>query len=234
MMPLSYVERVLSKQTVTECQRETSDVWLQSLYRELQTETFPMTNTMTSVGTVRVLPRPAAASMSLTDALASRRSVRDYAETPVTDEKLAYILWAAAGITAEDGSRTVPSTMHKAAIDPYVIDENGVWRFDAAKNELVCVAAGDKRADSTLGQDFVAKAPVTLLLVADKARGAGIESFFSTDAGCMAMAVQLATEALGMGSVIRGSFDAAKMTAALGEDGAAKVPVLCVTLGEVA
>ena len=50
----------------------------------------------------------------------------------------------------------------------------------------------------------------------------------------MAMAVQLATEAQGMGSVIRGSFDAAKMTAALGEDGAAKVPVLCVTLGEVA
>lgn len=54
-----------------------------------------MTNTMISVGTVRVLPRPAAAVMSLTDALASRRSVRDYAETPVTDEKLAYILWAA-------------------------------------------------------------------------------------------------------------------------------------------
>lgn len=51
-----------------------------------------MTNTMISVGTVRVLPRPAAAVMSLTDALASRRSVRDYAETPVTDEKLAYIL----------------------------------------------------------------------------------------------------------------------------------------------
>lgn len=189
-----------------------------------------MTNTMISVGTVRVLPRPAAAVMSFTDALASRRSVRDYAETPVTDEKLAYILWAAAGITAEDGSRTVPSTMHKAAIDPYVIDENGVWRFDAMKNELV----GDKRADSTLGQDFVARAPVTLLLVADKKRGEGIESFFGTDAGCMAMAVQLATEALGMGSVIRGSFDAAKMTAALGEDGAAKVPVLCVTLGEVA
>lgn len=102
------------------------------------------------------------------------------------------------------------------------------------KNELVCVATGDKRADSTLGQDFVARAPVTLLLVADKKRGEGIESFFGTDAGCMAMAVQLATEALGMGSVIRGSFDAAKMTAALGEDGAAKVPVLCVTLGEVA
>ena len=115
-----------------------------------------------------------------------------------------------------------------------MIDENGAWRFDAKKNELVCVATGDKRADSTLGQDFVVKAPVTLLLVADKKRGEGIESFFGTDAGCMAMAVQLATEALGMGSVIRGSFDAAKMTAALGEDGAAKVPVLCVTLGEVA
>ena len=64
---------------------------------------------------------------------------------------------------------------------------------------------------------------MTLLLVADKKRGKGIESFFGTDAGCMAMAVQLATEALGMGSVIRASFDAAKMTAALGEDGAARI-----------
>lgn len=190
--------------------------------------------TQHSVGAVRALPQPALVAGTLTEALAKRRSVRDYAATPLDEAKLAYVLWAAAGITAEDGSRTTPSTMHRAALDPYVIDENGVWRYEAAENRLVCVASGDKRADSTLGQDFVAKAAVTILLVADKQKGAGIESYFPTDAGCMAMAVQLAAQAAGLGSVIRGSFDAAKMTAALGADGAAKVPVLCVTVGNLA
>ncbi len=190
--------------------------------------------TQAATGAVRALPAPAHLSVTLTEALAKRRSVRDYAETPVDEAKLAYVLWSAAGITAPDGSRTTPSTMHRAAIDPYVIDADGVWRYEAAENRLVCVASGDKRADSTLGQDFVAKAAVTILLAADKKKGEGIESYFGTDAGCMAMAVQLAAQAAGLGSVIRGSFDAGKMMAALGADGAQKVPVLCVTLGNLA
>ena len=187
-----------------------------------------------SVGTVRELPEARKSVMTLTEALATRRTVREYAQAPVDSAKLSYILWAAAGITAADGSRTSPSAMHKATIDPYVIDAEGVWRWNAVSNTLTCVAAGDKRAESTLGQDFVAKAPVTLLLVADLEKGAGLDRWFGTDAGCMAMAVQLAARAVGLGSVIRGSFDVAKMTAALGADGAGKKPVLCVTLGNVA
>lgn len=189
-----------------------------------------MTKTI-EMGTVRTLPAMSEPLMSLTTALKTRRSVRTYSAQPLDEGDLAYVLWSAAGITASDGSRTTPSTMHRAALDPYVIDADGVWRYDAQKNELVCVATGDHRLDSTLGQDFVGTAPVTILLAADKAKGEGIEAWFGTDAGCGAMAIQLAACALGLGSVIRGSFDKSKMTASLGADAEKKVPVLCVTVG---
>ena len=48
------------------------------------------------------------------------------------------------------------------------------------------------------------------------------------DAGFCGMAAQLACVAVGLGSVVRGSFDAEKLTRALGEDA---MPLLCVTLG---
>ena len=110
----------------------------------------------------------------------------------------------------------------------YVLDSEGVWRYDPVKNALVCMHAGDARADSTTDQDFVKTAPVTLVIAADNKKAAGIEDYVKYDAGFCGMAAQLACVAVGLGSVVRGSFDAEKLTRALGEDA---TPLLCVTLG---
>ena len=96
------------------------------------------------------------------------------------------------------------------------------------KNAHVCTHAGDARADSTTDQDFVKTAPVTLVIAADNKKAAGIEDYVKYDAGFCGMAAQLACVAVGLGSVVRGSFDAEKLTRALGEDA---TPLLCVTLG---
>lgn len=66
------------------------------------------------------------------------------------------------------------------------------------------------------------------LIAADNKKAAGIEDYVKYDAGFCGMAAQLACVAVGLGSVVRGSFDAEKLTRALGEDA---TPLLCVTLG---
>ena len=46
--------------------------------------------------------------MSLEEALAARRSVREFRQEPITDRELSQLLRAAQGITSPDGLRTAP------------------------------------------------------------------------------------------------------------------------------
>ncbi|WP_288656165.1 nitroreductase family protein [uncultured Duodenibacillus sp.] len=179
-------------------------------------------------GDVRELPAPIAPDMKLIAAVGQRRSVREFSDQKVDASILAHVLWCTCGTSSAEGKLTVPTTMDRREMTAYVLDSEGVWRYDPVKNALVCTHAGDARADSTTDQDFVKTAPVTLVIAADNKKAAGIEDYVKYDAGFCGMAAQLACVAVGLGSVVRGSFDAEKLTRALGEDA---TPLLCVTLG---
>lgn len=179
-------------------------------------------------GDVRELPAPIAADMKLIAAVGQRRSVREFSDQKVDASILAHVLWCTCGTSSAEGKLTVPTTMDRREMTAYVLDSEGVWRYDPVKNALVCTHAGDARADSTTDQDFVKTAPVTLVIAADNKKAAGIEDYVKYDASFCGMAAQLACVAVGLGSVVRGSFDAEKLTRALGEDA---MPLLCVTLG---
>ena len=57
-----------------------------------------------------VLPAPARSGhMSLEEALARRRSVREFSNKPLSDQDVSQLLWAAQGITHPEGLRTAPS-----------------------------------------------------------------------------------------------------------------------------
>lgn len=108
------------------------------------------------------LPAPAILSAPLKDALSQRRTNRECSSEALTDAELAALLWASAGITADDGRRTTPSTLDLRAVSPYVLRKDGVWRWDAAQNELEQLASEDVRKVSTAYQfEYVEKAPVT-------------------------------------------------------------------------
>ena len=169
------------------------------------------------------LPDPIPMVTSLTQALGKRRSRREISAKPLSPALLSTLLWSAAGISSETGLRTVPSAMDSREIVVFVFDEQGVWFYDAENATLTQTTEGDKRPETTLGQFFVAKAPVTLLFAADTTRCEKIN-------GCMTMAGQLAATALGLASVPRASFDPARITPLLGSDGRF-TPIMALTVG---
>jgi len=66
--------------------------------------------TKASSASILRLPAPEQkAEMSLEEALARRRSVREFTREALTERELSPLLWAAQGITHPEGLRTAPS-----------------------------------------------------------------------------------------------------------------------------
>jgi SagB-type dehydrogenase family enzyme len=171
--------------------------------------------------TVRLPPPETGGGMPLMQALLARHSTREFDARPLPAQQLANLLWAAGGINrAETGKRTAPSARDWREIDVYAVIADGAFRYDARSHSLVRVAAGDLRA-LTGAQDFVAKAPLNLVYVANFGRMGDAsehdQAFYSaTDTGFMAQNVYLYCASAGLGVVVRGLVDREALAAALG------------------
>lgn len=163
------------------------------------------------------LPTHKPLTLSLEECLAKRRTCREASTREIAPEDLSALLWSCAGITAEDGRRTTPSTLDLKGVDVYVVRADGAWKYDAAKNTLEKVADADVRELTTAYQfEYVKTAPVTLVFVADhertkKARPTGV----FCDAGTMGQSCYLAATSLGINGCIRASFDHDKLARAM-------------------
>lgn len=175
-------------------------------------------------------------TMPFSQVLGRRRSSRDFSTQRVDEALLSAVLWAAAGQTLADGHRTAASALDSRETDVYVFDDLGVWKYDAKENALVLCTKGDKRSLTTLGQEFVKTAPVTLMFTVDTARllqalqGEAGKTCMTVDAALMMQNAQLACTAMGLASVPRASFDrdVVRKAADLPEK---FVPVIALTLG---
>jgi len=94
--------------------------------------------------------------MPLMRALAERKSTRSFSDKAVSAQDLSNLLWAAWGVSRQDGRRTAPTARNKQAVEVYVVLDSGVWRYDGPKHLLEQALSGDMRAK-------VGGAPVTLL-----------------------------------------------------------------------
>ncbi len=133
--------------------------------------------------------------LPLMQALAKRRSSREFQHKPLPLPVLSNLLWAAFGVNRRGGGRTAPSAIDSQEIDVYVALPNGAYLYDAQAHALRLVAASDLRR-VTGYQDFVDEAPLDLVLVADHARmrmvpAAQRESYASAAAGAIAQNVYL-------------------------------------------
>ena len=159
--------------------------------------------------------------LPLMQALALRHSEREFAATPLSRQQLSDLLWAADGINRPDvNEHTVPSAMNAQEMDIYAALADGLYRYDPKQHALGLVAATDARRVTGL-QDFVDTAPVDLVYVADHARmklipEARRDVYAAVCAGAIAQNVYLYCASAGLGSVVRGLFDAPALATALG------------------
>ena len=176
-----------------------------------------------------VLPPPVLdGSISVEEALASRRSRRNFQDRAISIEQLSQILWAAYGITyprpdapaVRGGLRTTPSAGATFPLEVYVIVGNveglapGVYRYVSEEHKLVKVIGGDVRhalSLAALGQRWVREAPATIFYSAVFYRTTGIYGergvmYVFIELGHSAQNVYLQVEALGLGTVAVGAF----------------------------
>lgn len=163
----------------------------------------------------RTLPQPdRRGERSLEWTLDQRRSIRAFSRTALTSAQIGQLLWAAQGLNAA-GGRTSPSAGALYPLEVYAVTADGVAHYDPPAHRLQFRIARDVRpglARAALGQEFIAVAPLTIVLCAvfervasryGKARG---ERYVLIEVGHAAQNVLLEAVALGLGSVAVGAF----------------------------
>lgn len=131
------------------------------------------------------------------DAIWSRRSVRRFTDEPVSDDDLENILRAA---------QMAPSAGNLQAYDFVVVRNQGT------QEDLVGAA---------LGQEFVANAPVVIVVGANMERsgekyGERGRLYSLIDASCATMNLMLAAESMDLGTCWVGAFDDARVSEIVG------------------
>lgn len=150
--------------------------------------------------------------MEFGELLRTRRAVRKYRETPVTEEDVAAILEAV---------NLAPTAGNMQSFRVVVV------RDDAQRAAI---------AEAAFGQGFATAAPVSLMFLADEARAAGRFQergglYSVQDATIAATHAWLALTDLGLGGCWIGAFDDAKMAAVVGA-GEGLRAVAVITLGK--
>lgn len=170
------------------------------------------------------LPKPEFKSkLAFVDALMNRKSTREFTKDEITPQQLSNLLWAANGVNRDKEGRTVPSAYGSYMIDIYVVTHEGIYLWNPLEFKLSLIEKGDFREATTTGQDFAVKAPLTLIYVAkfdnyfkkvesDKVPIEQISVWAGIEAGHISQNVYLACANLGLGAVIRVSYDEEKLS----------------------
>lgn len=169
-----------------------------------------------SIGHRIALPAPRERGpISVEEATARRRSLREFASDALSLPEIAQLLWSAAGITSREGLRAAPSAGARYPLETYLACEHGLFHYHLKDHALVKAQADDPRgplAAAAYGQSFIAEAAVSLVFVALYQRTTsrygdrGIR-YVHMDIGHAAQNVHLQAVALGLGSVPVGAFD---------------------------
>jgi SagB-type dehydrogenase family enzyme len=194
------------------------------------------------------LPDLARDDSGLFDALARRRSTREYAWSPLELADLAALLWAAAGVTARQEGfafRTAPSAGGLYPIEHYVIVnavegiEPGLYHYDVLGRALERLLGGDLRlqiARAALDQRLASEAQAVFVWTAvlERSRwkyGQRFARYIFLDAGHIAENVALAATGLGLGSCQIAAFYDEEAAALLGVDPELEPVVYMTTVG---
>ncbi|MHC4217390.1 MAG: SagB/ThcOx family dehydrogenase [Planctomycetota bacterium] len=175
-------------------------------------------------GTVALSRPDTSGGMSVTEAIARRRSHRDFEATALTSDEIAQLCWAAQGITdPARARRAAPSAGALYPMAVYVVDRRGIFEYLPDRHALRRVATGDERGKlqaAALGQAGVGGAPLCMVLTMNVEITAAKYGRMATrycllEAGHIAQNVMLQATGLGLGGVTVGAFEGERVAALL-------------------
>ena len=195
------------------------------------------------------LPPAELPPVPLADVLRSRRSMRRFAESPLTREQLAALLEAGYGVTEQDerdvlpALRSAPSAGALYPLELFVavrrVDglDPGVYHYDPLRREIRHVADAAEPAAVSPHAEVIESAAAVLILTAVFWRSRfkyGLRAYRFTllEAGHAAQNVLLAATALGLGSIVLGGFYDGRVDGLLGLDGVNESSLVLVCVGE--
>ena len=169
------------------------------------------------------------------EAIAGRRSVRDFSPRYISQSQLSQILWSAQGISNIGGRyRTVPSAGATYPLELFVVCglngveglADGIYSFHLDSHSLVLHRSGDVRpqlARAALGEESIYQAPVDIVICALYERtlkryGTRGERYVHMEVGHAGQNVYLQAVALGLATVAIGAFDDEQVGRVLGLD----------------
>lgn len=114
------------------------------------------------------LPYPkVVGGMPLQEALSARSTNRNISNKSLSDQQISDILWAANGVNRKDSNmRTAPSARNCQEIEIYVFLKSGIYKYDALRNFLFLIKAGDHRREAGKNA-FFKDAPLALVYAVD-------------------------------------------------------------------
>lgn len=181
--------------------------------------------------------------------LQRRRSTRHYAAEPVSLAELAFMLWAAQGITAQAGRqllRTAPSAGALYPVETYVSmhrvagQESGLYHLDVRSFQLELVTPGNqgsRLAKAFLDQSFIEQAGVCLIWSAIARRSLskygdrGVR-YLLLDTAHICQNVLLGAEAVGCGGCPVAAFYDDEVNLLLGIDGIEETALYGAAIGK--
>jgi SagB-type dehydrogenase family enzyme len=186
------------------------------------------------------LPAPSLEGrQSLEQTIASRRSVREFTDTPLTEADISQLLWAAAGITDPVGLRAAPSAGAIYPVELYLATPSGFYHYAPVRHLLEPRQSTDLREplyNASAGQEMVRDAPATLAITGVYERVAGrygsnrARRYVDMEAGHAAQNVLLQATALGLGAVPVGAFDDGQISEVLALP-AGETPLYLIPVG---
>lgn len=132
----------------------------------------------------------------LMEAIASRRSTREFSAKKIEHKDISNILFAAWGIS-HDGKRTIPTAKNEQDLNVYAVWEGGIWKYDAANNSLALISTENIKPALAL-QDYVNDAPLTLIFTGKNIQNADM------NAAAAYQNVGLYCASRGLNNVVRG------------------------------
>ncbi len=154
--------------------------------------------------------------VSVEEAIFLRRSVRNFKDVKINEEKLSQILWSAYGVTERiNNFRSIPSAGATYPLEIYFINYEGLYYYYPKDHSIEIIKKGDLRkqlSNLCLNQNFVSKASLCIIICAVYERttiyyGQRGLRYVYFEVGHCAQNVCLQTVALGLNSVCIGAFD---------------------------